>query len=170
MCHNAVAGGALDSLGALPCLGMFRRTMVDVRPWCESVQRCGCSGLPSLWKRIFPFPLILPKMVYQTFYIAENITKSKQLLTAKKRENGRWGGDTNSLSYENLLVTLYHSWSEPMPLGAVGCESQLGELLKSHWCISHLSPRFPGPQSARIKASLRDGFIPPVREKRGKGS
>ncbi|KAK2109600.1 Synaptosomal-associated protein 25 [Saguinus oedipus] len=31
MCHNAVAGGALDSLRASPCLGMFRGTMVDVR-------------------------------------------------------------------------------------------------------------------------------------------
>lgn len=42
MCHNAVAGGALDSLRASPCLGMFQRIMVDVRQFCESM--CSIVG------------------------------------------------------------------------------------------------------------------------------
>lgn len=42
MCHNAVAGGALDSRGASPCLGMFQRIMIDVRQLCESM--CNIVG------------------------------------------------------------------------------------------------------------------------------
>lgn len=78
MCHNAVAGGALDSLRASPCLGMFRRTMVDVQHLCESM--CSIVGAVIRLRsetQTSPTPLTLPKMVYQTFYIAESITRSR---------------------------------------------------------------------------------------------
>lgn len=163
MCHNAVAGGALDSLGALPCLGMFQRTMIAVRPWCESVQRCGCSGLPSLWKRIFPFPLTLPKMECQTFYIAENITKSKQTASWNQKER-EWGGGMKrqTLNYENLFDDLVLNgpmalWYSKLWL-LKGLIVNCGSCWNSIGAFPSLSPWFLGPQTARIKASLRDGF------------
>lgn len=42
MCHNAVAGGALDFLRASPGLGMFQRTLIAVRQFCESM--CSIVG------------------------------------------------------------------------------------------------------------------------------
>lgn len=76
MCHSAVAGGALHSLRASPCLGMYRGTMVDVPQLCESM--CSIVGAVIRLRsetQTFPLPQ-LPKMVHQTFYIAESITRS----------------------------------------------------------------------------------------------
>ena len=70
MCHSTVAGGALHSLGASPCLGMFRGTMVDVPQLCESM--CSIVGAVICLRsetQTFPLPW-LPKMVHKTFYIA----------------------------------------------------------------------------------------------------
>lgn len=87
--------------------------------------------------------------------------------TQKERE---WGGGVKKqtlLTIKIWFLALYYSWSGPMPCGAVSCDSKLWELLKSHWFISQFVTMVPWSQSTKIKASLRDGFGPLVRERSG---
>lgn len=76
MCHNAVSGGALDSLGASPCLGMFRRIMVDVRQLCESMCSIVSAVICLLSETQTFLPLDFAKDGIPDIYIAENITRS----------------------------------------------------------------------------------------------
>lgn len=64
MCHNAVAGGALDSPGALPCLGMFQRIMIDVRQLCESM----CNIVGAVIRLLSETQTFLPPLLCQRWY------------------------------------------------------------------------------------------------------
>lgn len=76
MCHNAVAGGALDSRGASPCLGMFQRIMIDVRQLCESMCNIVGAVIRLLSETQTFLPLDFAKDGMPDIYIAENITRS----------------------------------------------------------------------------------------------
>lgn len=100
--------------------------------------------------------------------------KHHKVQTASYSPKGsQWGGGLERQTLVTILklrlVTFYHSWSGPM---ALWCSWVVTVNCGSCWnrigAFPSLSPWFPGPPSTRIKANLRNGFGPLVRERRGK--
>lgn len=105
MCHNAVSGGALDSLGALPCLGMFRRIMVDVRQLCESM----CSIVSAVICLLSETQTFLPPWLCQRWYTRHlHSRKHHQVHVAsfnvRRKGMGNWGGEKTKETLSSIKL------------------------------------------------------------------